>query len=153
MATKLPHPAITPIGQDRPAAIPELWNSRYEETDENFRHLAEFAPSGVCGTSADNAKKTANCADFVLADGAFFIAKIVNANIAANPSLNVNSTGAKPIYYKGAPIAAEKLSAGCVLLFRYDDNNWDVVGNVDDNELISNGEIDQIFSDEFSEKA
>lgn len=146
MATKLPHESITVIGQDRPPAVPELWNSRYAEIDENFAKLAQYAPTGVCATSAANAKKAAACADFVLADGAFVVVKFANENTAENPTLNINSTGAMPIFYKGAAIPADQIAAGGVYLFRYDGTNWDAVGNIDDNDLIQIGEIDQLFT-------
>lgn len=153
MTAKLPHSAITPIGQDRPPAIPSLWNERYKEIDENFAALATYIPSGLCTTSGANAKKSVACANFVLSDGFFFVVKFSNDNTAEEVSLNVNGTGAKPVRYKGEAVTADKITKGGVLLLRYDGTAWDVVGNVDDNELISNGEIDRIFSDEFSEKA
>lgn len=35
----LPNPSITPIPNNEPEAIPALWNTRYEEIDENFASL------------------------------------------------------------------------------------------------------------------
>lgn len=35
----LPHHPITPIPNNEPEAVPSLWNTRYEEIDENFAHL------------------------------------------------------------------------------------------------------------------
>ena len=146
MTTVLPHTNITPIGDNRPAAIPSLWNSRYTETDENFARLASFTPTGVCSTAGTTTAKAATCANFSLADGAFVIVKFTNNNTVAKPTLNVNSTGAKPIFYKGAAIAADQIAAGGVYLFRYDGTNWDVVGNVDDNTVITSSEVDTLFA-------
>ncbi len=36
MATNLPHSQITPIPDTEPEAVPSLWNTRYEEIDQNF---------------------------------------------------------------------------------------------------------------------
>lgn len=146
MATVLPHTNITPIGDNRPAAIPSLWNTRYTEVDENFARLASFVPSGVCSTAGTSASKVAACANFSLANGAFVIVKFTNNNTVAKPTLNVNSTGAKPIYYKGAVIAADQIVAGGVYLFRYDGTNWDVVGNADDSVAITASEVDAAFA-------
>ena len=35
----LPHVPITPIPNTEPAAVPDLWNTRYQEIDENFKEL------------------------------------------------------------------------------------------------------------------
>ncbi|HMM72862.1 MAG TPA: hypothetical protein PKC22_11710, partial [Rhodocyclaceae bacterium] len=35
----LPHSTITPIPNNEPEAVPSLWNTRYEEIDENFASL------------------------------------------------------------------------------------------------------------------
>ena len=32
----LPHPNISPIPNNEPDAVPSLWNTRYQEIDENF---------------------------------------------------------------------------------------------------------------------
>ncbi|MEH0020892.1 MAG: hypothetical protein V6Z89_14650 [Desulfobacter sp.] len=34
-----PHDTITPLPDTKPDAVPELWNSRYRETDDNFKDL------------------------------------------------------------------------------------------------------------------
>lgn len=39
--SSLPHKAITPIPNNEPDAVPALWNSRYDEIDENFANLDE----------------------------------------------------------------------------------------------------------------
>jgi len=35
----LPYNTITPIPDNEPDAVPSLWNTRYEEIDENFQNL------------------------------------------------------------------------------------------------------------------
>jgi len=37
----IPHPSITPIPNNEPDAVPSLWNTRYEEIDENCAALDE----------------------------------------------------------------------------------------------------------------
>lgn len=35
----IPHESITPIPDNNPDAVPSLWNTRYQEIDENFQNL------------------------------------------------------------------------------------------------------------------
>ncbi|KXA71044.1 hypothetical protein [Bordetella hinzii] len=37
----LPHPQITPLPNTEPDAVPDLWNTRYQQIDENFAALNE----------------------------------------------------------------------------------------------------------------
>lgn len=43
----LPYPEITPIGNNKPAAGPALWNSRYTEITQNFVALLNMANGAV----------------------------------------------------------------------------------------------------------
>lgn len=51
-------------------------------------------------------------------------------NTAAAPTLNVNSTGAKSIYYKGEAAAAGLLKAGYVYLFQYNGAQYELLNPV-----------------------
>lgn len=90
---------------------------------------------GSCSTAAGTAAKTVDCTGFALVTGAEITVKFTVSNAAANPTLNVNSTGAKPIFYRGAAIDKSYLVANRTYTFRYDGTNWDFVGdiNVDTN--------------------
>jgi hypothetical protein len=54
-------------------------------------------------------------------------------NTAANPTLNVNSTGAKAIYYRGAAISAGYLAANRTYEFVYNGTQYELVGDLDTN--------------------
>lgn len=54
-------------------------------------------PYAVCETAAGTVAKTAALTNFTLAEGAQVKIRFKYANTAANPTLNVNSTGAKSI--------------------------------------------------------
>lgn len=86
---------------------------------------------GTSSTAAATATKDVTCADFTvdsLLPGAIITVKFTNANTAANPTLNVNGTGAKPIVtpYGTAVEAGDKgpIKANAVLVFAYDGTNW-----------------------------
>ena len=93
-----------------------------------------LVPYASCSTAADTAAKTVSVnGTFTLATGARVIIKFTATNSAANPTLNVNSTGAKAIYYKGIAITAGYLMANKTYQFIYNGTQYDLVGDVDTN--------------------
>ena len=92
---------------------------------------------GTCSTAAATAAKTVSVTGFTLAAGARITVKFTVTNTAANPTLNVNGTGAKAVYYKGAAISAGYLAANKVYEFVYDGTNYVLVGDVDTNTTYS----------------
>lgn len=85
---------------------------------------------GTCSTTASTVTKTVACDGFALIPGAEITVKFTVTNTAANPSLNVNNSGAKPIYYRGAAISADVLTANHTYSFRYNGSQWDLVGDI-----------------------
>lgn len=92
---------------------------------------------GTCSTAAATAAKTVACTGFTLATGAEITVKFTVTNTAANPTLNVNSTGAKAVYYNGAAITAGYLKANKTYTFRYNGAQYDLVGDIDTNTTYS----------------
>ena len=101
---------------------------------ENSTHTtALISRYCTCSTAAATAEKTASITSgtFTLEAGAKVTVNFTNANSADNPTLNINSTGAKRIYNRGAIIAASEtkvLLRGCVD-FVYDGTYWVLVGS------------------------
>lgn len=93
---------------------------------------------GKCSTAAATAAKTVACTGFALITGSEITVKFTVTNTAANPTLNVNSTGAKPIYYRGAAISAGYLAANRTYTFRYNGTQYELVGDVNTNTTYSN---------------
>ena len=85
---------------------------------------------GTCSTAADTAAKTVDCTGFELVTGAEITVKFTVTNKATKPTLNVNGEGARPIFYRGNPIATGYLAAGRVYTFRYDGAHYELVGDV-----------------------
>lgn len=80
---------------------------------------------GVCDTAAATAAKTVSMPGFALMTGATIHVKFTYANTAANPTLNVNSTGAKTIVVYGTTVAStDGWLAGAVVSFTYDGTYW-----------------------------
>lgn len=85
---------------------------------------------GTCSTAAATAAKTVACNGFALIDGAEITVKFKTTNTAANPTLNVNSTGAKSIYYRGTAITAGYLATNRIYTFRYNGIQYELVGDI-----------------------
>ena len=89
---------------------------------------------GECSTAAATAAKTVSVAfgSFTLQTGATIAVKFTNANGVADPTLNVNSTGAVPIMRYGTTTpgasAGTSWNAGSIVTFVYDGTNWQMVG-------------------------
>ena len=84
---------------------------------------------GVCSTAAGTAAKTVTVDDFTLTTGAMVLVKFTYNNTVASPTLNVNSTGAKPIYRYGTTAASTGDAAsgwrpGAIQLLVYDGTGW-----------------------------
>ena len=78
---------------------------------------------GTCSTAAGTAAKVVPCTGFALATGATVEVYCSTANTADVPTLNVNSTGNKPIWINGAVASASnpcKWLAGDTVTFTYD---------------------------------
>ena len=99
----------------------------------NFDGSADITHYGACSTAAGTAAKTVSLTNFTLATGARITIKFTVTNTAANPTLNVNGTGAKPIVYRGSAISAGYLAANRVYEFVYDGTNYALVGDIDTN--------------------
>ena len=104
-------------------------------TNSNLYNIASTA-YGYCSTAAGTAEKAVTIAGFKYVDGVTVHIKFRYANTAANPSLNVNSEGAKPIVLFGATedVANATVAgtvnettgwqAGAVVSFTFDGTNW-----------------------------
>lgn len=73
----------------------------------------------ILGTSATSG--------FTLTTGVTVYVKFTNTNTAANPTLNINSCGAKAMKRNGAAITSGELQANCVYAFLYDGTYWQLV--------------------------
>lgn len=99
----------------------------------SFNGSAAIAHYGTCSTAAATAAKAVSLSGFSLVTGAVVFVKFTVTNTAASPTLNVNSTGAKAIHYRGAAISAGYLAANRIYAFVYDGSYWQFIGDLDTN--------------------
>ena len=79
----------------------------------------------TCSTASATVAKVAVCTGFKLTTGAAVLVKFSNTNSAASPTLNVNSTGAKPIVaYGTTAIQTYAWKAGQAVMVVYDGTSW-----------------------------
>lgn len=84
---------------------------------------------GYCQTAADVQAKVVDMTGFKLVTGATIFVKFQYSNSAENPTLNVNGTGAKPMYRYGTTVVGTASSssgwpANAVLALTYDGAGW-----------------------------
>ena len=96
----------------------------------SFNGTANINHFATCETAAATAAKTVTLTGFTLAAGAIVTVKFTATNTAANPTLNVNSTGAKAIMYRGSAITAGYLAANRVYTFVYDGTDYELIGDI-----------------------
>ena len=90
-------------------------------------------PYGTCSTAAATAAKTVAVqgGNFSLETGSRVLVKFTVTNTASNPTLNVSSTGAKAIFYKGSAISSSSLVANQIYEFVYTGTNWELIGDTE----------------------
>ena len=103
----------------------------------NFNGTADIAHYAVCYTTGSTAAKTVSLSNFKLTAGARVFVRFSYANTAGNPTLNVNSTGAKAIQYRNSTIPANLIKQYAVLELVYSGSYWYVVGDIDAAVLLS----------------
>ena len=96
--------------------------------------LNGIVPYAQCNTATSTAAKEATTIDlsdpFVLTKGNRVIVKFKYANTAEKPTLNINGTGDKAIYYKGKNYFPINTLYTCC--FVYDGTSFQVVGGIDE---------------------
>ena len=83
---------------------------------------------GTCSTAAATVAKTVALSSYALTTGGIVSVKFTNA-VPASATMNINSKGAKPIYYKGAAITAGIIEAGDTATFIYNGSQYHLISN------------------------
>ena len=86
----------------------------------------------ICPTAAATAAKTASLDHFALIPGVVLQVAFATVNTAANPTLNINDTGAKPLTYCGVPVEVGALAQGQgqVYTLIFSGNAWQIIGGM-----------------------
>lgn len=119
-------------------------------------HNKGIGSEGICTTAADTAAKEVTVGTtFSPVAGATLLVTFQNAITVAGatiavtygPSGSTSTLAAKPIYYKGAALAANMIGAGMKVMLRYNGTQFDIIGELAN--AYTKAEVDQKF-DEFA---
>ena len=78
---------------------------------------------GTCSTAAATVAKVVTLSSYALSNGGIVSVKFTYA-VPASATMNINSKGAKAIYYRGAAIVADVIKAGDIATFIYDGTRY-----------------------------
>ena len=78
---------------------------------------------GTCSTAAATTAKTVTLSSYSLTNGGVVAVKFTNA-VPSSATMNINSKGAKPIYYRGAAITEGIIEAGDIATFIYNGSQY-----------------------------
>ena len=84
---------------------------------------------GTCSTASATVAKTVTLSGFELVTNVRVTIKFTNANTATNATLNINSTGAKAIYYHGTNVPSNIIVANSTINLVYNGTQYEIVGN------------------------
>lgn len=93
------------------------------DTNTTYSNASLGQGYGTCSTAAATAAKVVTLSSYALTTGGIVSVKFTNA-VPANATMNINSKGAKAIYYKDAAITADIINAGDTATFIYNGSNY-----------------------------
>jgi hypothetical protein len=100
------------------------WNAKQAAITDGAQIGLGF---GVCDTAADTAAKVVAIPSFILLKNMPVSIRFTNAINVVGATLNISSTGAKPIYIGGNALQPGVIRPGMVATMIYDGTNWNIV--------------------------
>lgn len=82
---------------------------------------------GTCSTTATTAAKVVSITDFILLKNGIISVFFTSAIKVADATLNVSSTGAKPIKIMGNALQPNVVKARTIVQLQYDGTNWNII--------------------------
>lgn len=90
---------------------------------------------GVSSNNSDSAVRTSSISGFKLKKGGIVAIKFTTDIDITGPSLNISSTGSKPIYYRGSAPPRGTINAGDTVTFIYDGTYYHII-SIDKNDIV-----------------
>lgn len=105
-----------------------VWRRIANIGDVDVKPNSYWGTSSTAAATAAKVVTVASAQNFKLVPGAMVTFKAPNTNTAQNPTINVNSTGAKPIFFNSAVVTTSNLNRagqnGRPATYVYDGTNW-----------------------------
>ena len=92
-----------------------------------------------CNDPASQEVKLITANDFEQEEGSVIIISFINGNTFEEPKININNKGIKKILYKDSNTIGSKIEKSGLYLFRYANNAYNVVGYLNSDIAIFNG--------------
>ena len=96
------------------------------DSNSTYTNMSLGNGYGTCATSGATATKAVTLSGYALLVGGVVAVKFTN-EVPANATMNINSKGAKSIYYHGAAITANIIQAGDIATFIYNGTQYDLL--------------------------
>ena len=126
-------------------------NNVYEALPSEIGNLGLFSDmakagfaKGTCSTAATTAAKTATISNYLLIKNSFVAIRFTNAVKVADATLNISSTGAKPLYIDDAALQPGVIRPGMTALLQYDGTHYNIVSLMG---LEQSGGDDELYVD------
>lgn len=111
-----------------------IWTGKGSDSNSTYTNVAlGQGKTTACGTAAGTAAKTASLSNYALTTDGIVTVVFTNGNTAANATLNINSKGAKAIYWKDAACPTDLIKAGDVVTMIYN-TQYHIISIIRNNE-------------------
>lgn len=104
-----------------------VWNGSSADNDTTYTPQALGFGYGTCSTAAATAAKVVTLSGYSLVTNGMVSVKFTN-DVPADATMNINSKGAKNIWYQGANITSNIIKAGDLATFVYDGTRYQLTG-------------------------
>ena len=102
----------------------QTWNAKQNAITDGAQIGLGY---GVCSTDATTADKTASISNFILFKNGIVSIRFTKAVAVPSATLNISSTGAKPIYIGGIALQPGVIRPGMTAIMQYDGTNWNII--------------------------
>lgn len=119
------------------------WLNQSNDDNTTYTNASLGQGYGTCSTAAATAAKVVSLSGYTLAVGGYVSVKFTY-DVPANATLNINSKGAKAVYYKGAAIKAGTIKAGDIATFIYVNSQYHLINidkQIDTRLSVENGKV------------
>ena len=102
----------------------QTWNAKQNSITDGAQIGLGY---GVCSTDATTVAKTATIDNFLLLKNMPVSIRFTKAINVDGATLNISSTGAKPLFIDGAALQGGIVKAGCTITVIFDGTNWNII--------------------------
>ena len=104
-----------------------VWLSYGTDTNTTYSNASLGQGYAIQNNESESDTVTATLSSYALTTGGIVAVKFTTDIGITNPSLNINSTGSKPIYYRGSTLLRGTVNAGDTVTFIYDGTYYHII--------------------------